>query len=122
MGVSQNPTRPDPSQWSERQTAEQLERGEVVHFPVCPFQLPENEERQFLLEQKLASRAHKNISYDPAKDRTAGFRFVDPMQASRLHDLLSTFSSVISGWLAKKLPRYAAAWKLDQVTFRPEAE
>src|SRR5881392_3680469 len=97
---------PDPSRWSEQRIAERLERGEVVHYLVCPFQLPENEERQFLLEQKLAGRAHKNISYDPAKDRIAGYRFESPEQVSRLYDQLSTFSAVITSWLAKKLPRY----------------
>jgi hypothetical protein len=123
MAVSQPSTQsPDPSQWSERQIAERLERGEVVHYPICPFQLPQNEERQFLLEQKLASRAHKNISYDPAKDRTAGYRLEDHRQASRLHDLLSTFSAVVTAWLTNNVPRYATAWRLDQVTFRPEEE
>jgi hypothetical protein len=107
---------------SEQELAERLERGEVVHYPVCPFPVPEGDERRFLLAQKLGSRAHKNISYDPGKDKAAGFHFQDRAQASRLHDLLSTFSSVATKWLAQQLPRYAQAWKLDQVTFRPEEE
>jgi hypothetical protein len=106
----------------ERELAERLERGEVVHYPVCPFPLPEGEDREFLLQQQLASRAHKNVSYDPGKDRSSGFEYHNRGQASRVHDLLSTFSSVATAWLATQLPRYAQAWKLDQVTFRPEEE
>ncbi len=115
-------TRPEPFDAGQRNLAQRLERGEVVHYPVCPFQLPQGDELKFLLSQELGSRAHKNISYDPGKDRTAGYRFQSTPQASRLHDLLATFSIVATSWLAKQLPRYASAWKLDQVTFRPEEE
>jgi hypothetical protein len=111
-----------PGNPTERNLAERLERGEVIHYPVCPFPVPEGEQRQFLLEQRLGSRAHKNISYDPGKDRVAGFLYRDRPQAERLHQLLEDFSRVATGWLGQTLPRYASAWKLDQVTFRPEEE
>lgn len=110
------------SSGAEFNLAQRLERGEVVHYPVCPFLLPQNEDLQFLLHQELGSRAHKNISYDPGTERAAGFRFRDTGQASRLQTLLATFSLVATTWLAKQLPRYASSWRLDQVTFRPEEE
>src|SRR5262249_43695595 len=53
---------------------ESLELGEVVYYPVCPFSLPEGDERRFLLEQRLGNRAHKNISFDPHTGTAAGFR------------------------------------------------
>lgn len=102
--------------------AQRLERGEVVEYAVCPFPLPEGDDRQFLLEQRLGSRAHKNISYDPHRDRASGYLFQSPAQAERLKNLLADFARVATGWLAGVLPRYAVAWKLDQVSFRPEEE
>jgi len=50
---------------------ERLERGDVVYFPICPFLLPEGDDRRFLLEQQLGGRVHKNIGYDPRSGKAA---------------------------------------------------
>jgi hypothetical protein len=102
--------------------AERLERGEVVYYPNCPFPLAEGEDRLFLLGQRLASRAHKNISYDPSKGKAAGFLRQSVEQAERLRDLLAAFSRSATRWLAEILPCYSATWRLDRVSFRPEEE
>lgn len=102
--------------------AERLERGEIVTYAVCPFLLPEGEDRQFLFEQRLGGRLHKNISYDPCRETASGFRYRNRKQAERLRDLLGDFSRVASRWLAGVLPRYAASWQLDRVSYRPEEE
>ena len=99
-----------------------LERGEVVYYPVCPFPLPEGEERTFLLEQQLASRAHKNISYNPQTGKATGFREHTPEQAERLRRLLADFSRTVTDWTAQTFPGYAGAWRLDRVSYRPEEE
>jgi hypothetical protein len=101
---------------------ERLERGAVEYFPVCPFPIPTGDDRAFLLEQRLASRAHKNISYDPGTGQAAGFLRCSSTQAERLRCLLADFSRQATAWLARMLPRYSAAWKLDRVSFRPEEE
>src|SRR5215472_14601218 len=101
---------------------ERLERGAIEYFPVCPFPLPDGEDRMFLLEQRLASRAHKNISYDPNTGRAGGFTKTSAAQAERLRILLATFAQRATGWLARTLPRYARTWRLDRVSFRPEEE
>jgi len=101
---------------------ERLERGAIEYFPVCPFQLPEGEDRMFLLEQRLASRAHKNISYNPNTGRAAGFARTSAAQSERLRILLASFAQHATSWLARTLPRYACAWRLDLVSFRPEEE
>src|SRR5262249_9318871 len=36
--------------------------------------------------------------------------------------LLAHFSTTATAWLARMLPAYASAWRLDQVSFRPEEE
>jgi hypothetical protein len=99
-----------------------LERGEVVYYPVCPFVLPQGDDRRFLLAQRLGSRAHKNVSYDPHTGRMSGFRRRGEDQARRLRDLLADFSRTATRWLAGVVPAYATGWQLDQVSFRPEEE
>jgi hypothetical protein len=101
---------------------ERLESGAIEYFPVCPFPLPEGEDRLFLLELRLASRAHKNISYDPNTGRAAGFARTSAAQAERLRLLLASFAQQATDWLARTLPRYAPAWRQDRVSFRPEEE
>jgi hypothetical protein len=99
-----------------------LERGEVAFFPISPFSLPEGDDRLFLLEQRLASRAHKNISYDPLRKTAAGFHKQSPEQTERVRTLLAAFSATATNWLAHTLPRYAQGWELDRVSYRPEEE
>jgi hypothetical protein len=101
---------------------ERLERGEIIYYPVCPFPLPEGEDRRFLLQQRLGSRAHKNVSYDPERDRAAGFRGQSVAQVERLRQLLASFSQSTTDWVARTLPRYVAGWRLDRVSFRPLEE
>jgi hypothetical protein len=101
---------------------ERLERGEVIHYPVCPFPIPEGDDRRFLLDQRLGSKAHKNISYDPQTGKAAGYLRRSPDQAERLRTLLATFAENATTWLGKTLPRYASSWERDRVSFRPEEE
>lgn len=120
--ADQTPAAPVTLGGADAALARRLERGEVVYFPVCPFSLPRGDDLRFLLEQRLASRAHKNISYTPRTGRAHGFRRTGAMQSERLHGLLAAFSATATSWLADVLPCYARAWRLDQVTFRPEEE
>jgi hypothetical protein len=99
-----------------------LERGEVLYYPVCPFALPAGADRQFLCEQRLGGRAHKNISFDPHTGQTAGYRRKSAEQDERLRELLAAFARSGTAWLADTLPGYARAWRLDRVSFRPEEE
>jgi len=102
--------------------AQRLERGEIGHFPQCPFAVPQGADLHFLLEQRLASRAHKNIGLDPNTGRTTGFCRRSSEQAKRLQEILQRFSRSATKWLADALPEYASAWKLDRVSYRPDEE
>jgi hypothetical protein len=106
----------------ESALAQRLERGEVIFYERCPFGLPDGQDRAFLLAQELASRAHKNISFDPHRGRAAGFKNRSGDDARRLRELFATFSREATRWLAGILPRYAKHWQLDQVSFRPVEE
>src|SRR5262249_8099821 len=101
---------------------QRLERGEVIYFPTCPFPVPQGEDLRFLLEQRLGSRAHKNISYDPHRGSASGFRHQSKGQGARLRGLLAAFSQGVPAWTAAALPLYSRAWRLDRVSFRPEEE
>jgi hypothetical protein len=101
---------------------ERLERGEVIYYPSCPFPLVSGDDHRFLLEQRLGSRAHKNISYDPKTDKAAGFARQSGAQAERLRTVLADFAATATAWLTRTLPRYAAAWRPDRVSYRPEEE
>jgi hypothetical protein len=101
---------------------QRLERGEVVYFEVCPFALPRGDDMTFLLGQRLASRAHKNVSYDPVRGKAGGYLRQSAEQAERLRCLLADFACNATAWLAATLPRYAAAWKPDMVSYRPLEE
>jgi hypothetical protein len=101
---------------------QRLERGEVIYYPTCPFPVPQGNDLQFLLQQRLGSRAHKNISFDPQRNSASGFRRLSTEQAERLRGLLATFSQAVTAWTAAVLPLYPRAWRLDRVSFRPEEE
>jgi hypothetical protein len=123
MAGSQNLSQASASESRQPATiAERLERGDVVFYPTCPFALPEGDDRRFLLDQELASRAHKNIGYDPQTGKASGFRRHSEEQARRLRGILADFAKSATEWLSATLPTYAAAWQLDRVSFRPEEE
>ncbi len=102
--------------------ATQLERGGVVYYPSCPFSIPEGEDREFLLRQRLSSRAHKNISYNPYTGKVGGFAVQSQVEQDRLRSLLARFADEATNWLAGILPNYSTHWRRDRVSFRPEEE
>jgi hypothetical protein len=117
MDVNESPLTQTPGPFEER-----LERGEVVFFPVCPFPLPSGDCHSFLVQQQLGAFKHKNISYDPASGRAAGFVRQQPEQAERLTLLLRTFARGVTDWLGRVLPRYRGGCLPDRVSYRPQEE
>jgi hypothetical protein len=102
--------------------AGRLERGEIAYYSQCPFKVPAGSDLQFLLQQRLASRAHKNIGFDPNTGKTTGFHRSSDGQAKRLQEIFESFSITATAWLAGVLGEYAPDWKLDRVSYRPEEE
>jgi len=102
--------------------AEQLERGEVVYYPVCPFPLPDGDDRSYLAEQDQGGPVHKNISYDPVRRRLHGHVHRSQEQTDRLLRIFADFSRSLTAWLAGQLPRYAAHWRPDRISYRPLEE
>src|SRR5215207_3849299 len=88
-------------------SAEALERGELVHFPACPFPMPPAGQLDFLRHQEVAALGHKDVCYDPARRKLAGVKAGHPSEARRVADVLSQFSTAAVSWLKAALPAYA---------------
>ncbi len=99
-----------------------LERGEVLYYPDAPFALPRGADHAFLLEQQLSTLGHKNISYDPATGKVAGFVRHSPTQAERLRALFAAFSQSVTGWVRAELPHYVNGLEPDRISYRPLEE
>lgn len=99
---------------------ERLERGELLVFSPCPFPLPGADDRAFLYEQQLKGK--KNISFHPAERTVKGFVPSAAQHGERLARVLGDFADAAQNWLAQALPRYAASWRPDLVTYHPEEE
>jgi len=107
---------------STEKLTERLESSELVVFPTCPFPLPNDNDRQFLFDQEVASGGHKNISYDPLTTRLGGYRSPTPQAESRMQSILAGFSQTAIRWLSAHLSDYAKSWEIGRASFRPEEE
>ncbi|MFL6414254.1 MAG: Kdo hydroxylase family protein [Bryobacteraceae bacterium] len=109
---------PNPERFDYRP---ELEAGNVLFFPSCPFTFPE-EQKDFLRNINFAGGAiHKNVAYRPSADRVTGVQ-LDPAKTEQLHSILREFSRNIVRFTSELLPQYAAQWKLDYASFRPLEE
>lgn len=101
---------------------ERLELGEVIHFPECPFAFLDEEDNEFLLEQRLSNSLHKNISYAADTHNLTGALLRSREQRQRLESLLARFSERADMWLADQLPRYASDCRRERVSLSPAEE
>jgi hypothetical protein len=101
---------------------ERLERGGVLSYPEAPFPVPAGDDLTFLLGQRLGRFSHKNISYNPATGRAAGFVAQGSAETERLQRLFADFSRTTTDWLFRTFPRYKDGCELDRISFRPLEE
>src|SRR5689334_6026691 len=102
--------------------SEQLEEGNILFFPETPFKLPQ--ELEFLRRQARQSGAayHKNIAYRPNKDRLTGFASRSREEKESMRAIMRAYSVRVTRFLSELLPQYAASWRLDFASFRPQEE
>jgi hypothetical protein len=120
VGIATHGTNPEPV--TSVVPALELEQYQLLSFDPCPFRLPDGSDREFLLTQRVAPRVHKNISYDPNRNRLGGARCRSPRDTDRLRELLGAFSREATAWLARLLPAYASGWAPDRASLRPHEE
>ncbi len=109
------------TQESKASLAERLERGELIHFPTCPFALPHGKDLPFLFSQRLRF-ANKNITFNPHTDKLHGYGWKNRAQAQRLLHIIREFGEKAAAWIHHLLPQYHNAIHRDRVSFRPEEE
>jgi hypothetical protein len=100
----------------------ELERGNILFFPACPFSFPEDD-LKFLLAQKQTGAANrKNIAYKPQSDKITNFVQSSPEQKEHLHQVMRSYSQRVVAFLSQLLAPYASTWRLDYASFRPFQE
>ena len=109
--------RPDPA--AENTYARTLEQGDILFFPVTPFELPSADQDFLRSLSGLGAAHHKNVAYKPALDRVSGYGSGD---AERLHSIFRGYSQRVIDFMGKLLPRYKKLWKIDYASFRSEEE
>lgn len=101
---------------------QELEAGNILFFPHCPFEFPK-EELDFLLAQKqTGSTNRKNIAYKPQTDQITNFVKSSVEQEQDLLQIMRNYSRRSVQFLSQLLPAYAGYWKLDYASFRPFQE
>ena len=101
---------------------ERLERGEVIYFPKAPFPLPAGDDHNFLLRRNSAVPFTRTSATTRPPTTSAASPAISAEESERLRQLFADFSRTTTEWLARTLPRYAAGWQLDRISYRPEEE
>lgn len=112
----------DPNEITPRRACEELEAGNILYLPKCPFGCNE-EERALLLAQRQTQAAHrKNIAYKPQTNRITNFVPTTPQEAAQLLAVMQGYSQRIVAFLSQLLAPYAGRWRVDYASFRPFEE
>jgi hypothetical protein len=105
-----------------RSYCQDLERGDILLFPVPPFELPA-EDRGFLLAHRPeASAVHKNISYRPGDDELRGMADELDGGFARMHDIMRRYSHAVTDFVTRFLLPYSGKLTVDYASFRPLQE
>jgi hypothetical protein len=98
-----------------------LERGDIVHFPRCPIELPAEGDLKFLREDVTAHLRNKNISYHPESDSVPGLRG-DPGRAQQAKRILKEHARRVEAFLTRVMPTLTRDWTVGTSSFRPIQE
>jgi len=98
-----------------------LERGEIVHFPRCPIDLPDEADLRFLREDLAAHLRNKNVSYHPETDSVPGLK-ADPALTERAQRILKQHAGRVEGFLTRTMPTLTRDWIVGTSSFRPIQE
>ncbi len=101
--------------------SDDLERGNIVHFPHCPIELPSQDDIIFLRDELPAQMKLKNISYHPEADTVRGIDADGELQ-QRARRILVEHSDRIESFLNKIIPSLTPNWTIGTSSFRPMQE
>jgi hypothetical protein len=98
-----------------------LERGEIVQFPQCPIDLPDESDLKFLREDLAAHLRNKNVSYHPETDSVPGLK-ADPARTERAQRILKQHAARVEDFLQRTMPALTRGWTVGTSSFRPIQE
>lgn len=105
-----------------REACRVLERGNILLFRESPLEISPSD-REFLLRQRQTEAGyHKNIAYRPGSDRVTGVARQHAEDARELNRVLRGYSRGAVAFASEILAPYAAHWRLDYASFRPQEE
>ena len=104
-----------------RQLSDALERGEIVHFPACPLELPSEADLEFLRSGLSPHLRRKNVSWYYATDALKGLERT-PAVAARAHALLSAHAARVRLFLSTALPEFTRGLRPGTTSMRPLQE
>jgi hypothetical protein len=93
-----------------------LERGDILLFPDGGFEIPVGVRDRLMGAAQDARSFHKNIAYKPNRDSVSGL--VDRSEAEPVRSAMREYSLAALDFMARILPQYASAWKVDYASFR----
>jgi hypothetical protein len=99
---------------------EVLERGDILFFPGGGFEIPASVRAALMGATQDARAIHKNISYKPNLDRVSGL--IGKADAAAVLPAMREYSHAALEFMARVLPDYARAWKVDYASFRSSEE
>jgi hypothetical protein len=98
-----------------------LERGEIVHFPRCPIELPDDTELKLLREDLPGRLRNKNISHHPEIDSVPGLK-AEPGFVARVERILKQHAHRVEAFLQRMMPTITRDWTIGTSSFRPIQE
>lgn len=98
-----------------------LEAGQVLVLWRADLVIAEAD-LAFLRMPNRVSAKHKNVAYDPRRQRVFGLPAGDPQTSAALRRILSRYAAQMTQVVAALCPRYAPAWSVDLTSFRPLEE
>ena len=93
-----------------------LERGDILFFAAGGFDIPESVRTALTGATQDARSFHKNIAYKTGVDRISGLE--DRSAAEGVRVQMREYSRRALEFMARILPEYARAWRVDYASFR----
>lgn len=98
-----------------------LEAGNIVSFPDCPVQLPDDSVLDRLREELPQHLKKKNISYHPEADQVRGLA-TDSGLADLVYDVLTAHSKRVTDFLSTMMPNLFPGSMVGTCSWRPIQE
>jgi len=97
-----------------------LESHRIPYFPECPFELPPEEDLEFLRKDLPSRLTLKNVSYHPEADHVRGLEPGEDLD--RVTAILKNHSASVARFLEQHMGHLTRDWRIGTCSFRPIEE